>query len=52
MIASLLSAFAAFFLEVVLLGIGTVLGVVRSAARSLVEAHRTARGAEEGGDVD
>ena len=33
MIASLPSAFAAFFLEVVLMGIGTVLGVVRSAAR-------------------
>ena len=35
MIANLLSAFAAFFLEVVLMGIGTVLGVDRSAARIL-----------------
>ena len=33
MIANLLSAFTAFFLEVVLMGIGTVLGVVRPAAR-------------------
>ena len=33
MIANLPSAFAAFFLEVVLMGICTVLGVVRSAAR-------------------
>ena len=33
MIASPPSAFAAFFLEVVLMGICTVLGVVRSAAR-------------------
>ena len=52
MIASLPSALVAFFLEVVLMGIGTVLGVVRSAARSLVEAQRTARGAEESGGVD
>ena len=35
MIASLLSAFTAFSLEVVLMGIGTVLGVDRSAARIL-----------------
>ena len=35
MIASPPSAFAAFFLEVVLMGICTVLGVVRSAARIL-----------------
>ena len=35
MIASLPSAFAAFFLEVVLMGAGTVLGVDRSAARIL-----------------
>ena len=42
MIASLPSAFAAFFLEVVLMGIGTVLGVVRSAARipGGITAHR------------
>ena len=33
MIASLLSAFTAFSLEVVLMGAGTVLGVDRSAAR-------------------
>ena len=33
MIASLPSAFAAFFLEVVLMEVGTVLGVVRPAAR-------------------
>ena len=33
MIASLLSAFIAFFLEVVLMGVSTMLGVVRSAAR-------------------
>ena len=33
MIASLPSAFAAFFLEVVLMGVCTVLGVVRSARR-------------------
>ena len=35
MVANPLSAFAAFFLEVVLMGVGTVLGVVRSAARIL-----------------
>ena len=35
MIASLPSAFAAFFLEVVLMNVGTVLGVGRSAARIL-----------------
>ena len=35
MIASLLSAFTAFSLEVVLMGAGTVLGVDRSAARIL-----------------
>ena len=35
MIASLLSAFTAFSLEVVLMGVGTVLGIVRSAARIL-----------------
>ena len=35
MIANLLSAFTAFFLEVVLMGAGTVLGVDRSAARIL-----------------
>ena len=42
MIASLPSAFAAFFLEVVLMGVCTVLGVVRSAARILggITAHR------------
>ena len=42
MIASLPSAFAAFFLEVVRMGIGTVLGIVRSAARILggITAHR------------
>ena len=42
MIASPPSAFAAFFLEVVLMGICTVLGVVRSAARILggITAHR------------
>ena len=42
MIANPLSAFAAFSLEVVLMGIGTVLGVVRSAARILggITAHR------------
>ena len=33
MIANLPSAFAAFFLEEVLMGIGTVLGVDRSAAK-------------------
>ena len=33
MVASLPSAFAAFFLELVLLGIGTVFGIVMSAAR-------------------
>ena len=52
MIANLPSAFAGFFLEVFLMGVGTVLGVVRSAARSLVEAQRTAREAEEGSGVD
>ena len=52
MIASLPSAFVAFFLEVVLMGIGTVLGVDRPVAKSLVESQRTARGAEEGGGVD
>ena len=42
MIASLLSAFTAFSLEVVLMGVGTVLGIVRSAARILggITAHR------------
>ena len=42
MIASLLSAFTAFSLEVVLMGAGTVLGVDRSAARipGGVTAHR------------
>ena len=42
MIASLPSAFAAFFLDAILMGIGTVLGVVRSAARILggITAHR------------
>ena len=52
MIARLPSAFAAFFLEVVLMEVGTVLRVVRSAPKSLVESQRTARGAEEGGGVD
>ena len=52
MIASLPSAFAAFFLKVVLMGICTVLGVVRSAAKPLVESQRTARDAEEDGGVD
>ena len=42
MIANLPSGFAAFFLEVVLMGVGTVLGVDRSAARILgrITAHR------------
>ena len=55
MVANLPSALVAFFLEVVLMGIGTVLGVVRSARRSMVESHRTISeegDAEEGGGVD
>ena len=44
MVANLPSAFAVFFLEVVLMDVCTVLGVVRSAAKSLVEAQRTGRG--------
>ena len=51
MIASLLSAFTAFSLEVVLMGAGTVLGVDRSAARIL--GHIAQKGdAEESGGVD
>ena len=52
MVASVPSAFAAFFLEVVLMGIGTVLGVVRSAARIPGGIIAHSEGAEEGGGVD
>ena len=53
MIASLPSALVAFFLEVVLMGIGTVLGVVRSGDEDPWWNHSAQRGdAEEGGGVD
>ena len=52
MIASLPSAFAAFFLEVVLMGIGTVLGVEGRRRGSLVNHSAQEGDAEEGGGVD
>ena len=51
MIASLLSAFSALSLEVVLMGAGPVLGVDRSAARILGGSTSQKGGAEESGGV-
>ena len=47
MIASLPSAFAAFFLEIVRMDVA-----VRLATKSLVESQHSGRDAEEGGGID
>ena len=52
MIANLLSAFAAFFLEVVLMGIGTVPGLIGRRRRSMVESQRKRGEAEKVGGID
>ena len=52
MVANLLSALLAFFLEVVLMGIGTVLGLLGRRRNPWWNHSAQAGDAEEGGGVD